>query len=64
MLTVLGGCGTRALTEIADPCFGTVVEGIEAVDLLFHHGLNQKQNEGKEHPWTMNTRIIVKIEIM
>jgi hypothetical protein len=63
-----GGQGHHALDGDADPCFGTVIEGIEVVDLLFLHGLNQsKMRESKEHPWADDEHTwshIVKIEIM
>jgi hypothetical protein len=63
-----GGQGHRTIDGDADPCFGTVIEGTEAVDLLFHHGLNQsKMRESKEHPWADDEHTwshIVKIEIM
>lgn len=63
-----GGQGHHALAEDADPCFGTIVEGVEAIDTLFLHGLNQsKMRQSEEHPWADDEHTwshIVKIEIM
>jgi hypothetical protein len=62
------GQGHHALAGDADPCFGKVVEGIEAVDTLFLHGLNQhKMRKSEEHPWADDEHTwshIVKIEIL
>lgn len=63
-----GGQGHHVLAEDADPCFGEVIEGKEAVDMLIQHGLNQNtMRESNEHPWADKEHTwthIVKIEMI
>lgn len=63
-----GGQGHHVLAEDADPCFGEVVEGKEAVDTLVMHGLNQNaMRESDKHPWASKEHTwthIVKIELV